>query len=95
MPAYVIVQGDVHDPEQYELYKQAAAGTVVAAGGKDVVRGGATEVLEGDLPASRTVVLEFPTMQTAIDWYGSDEYQAARKLRENAAQLNIYLIDGA
>jgi hypothetical protein len=23
MPAYIVVETDIHDPEQYELYKQA------------------------------------------------------------------------
>jgi uncharacterized protein (DUF1330 family) len=93
MSVYVIVQGDVHDPEQYELYKHAAAGTVVAAGGKYIVRGGDVEVFEGD-PPSRTVVLEFPTKQSAIDWYRSAEYTDARKLRDGAATLRLYLVDG-
>jgi uncharacterized protein (DUF1330 family) len=51
-------------------------------------------VLEGDPPAGRTVVLEFPTMQAAIDWYRSDEYTAIRKLREGAALARMYVVDG-
>ena len=76
MPAYVIYQGEVIDPERYEEYKTKAAENIVAAGGRYLVRGGPVEVLEGDAPAGRTVVLEFPTMQAALDWYRSEEYTA-------------------
>ena len=34
MPAYIIVETDIHDPEQYERYKEAAPGAVAASGGR-------------------------------------------------------------
>ena len=94
MGAFVIVQGDVTDPTQYEHYKAAAAPTVEAAGGRYIVRGGSSEVLEGDPPPSRTVVLEFPDRAAALDWYHGEAYRTARKLRTGAANLNLYVIDG-
>ena len=81
MAAYVVYQGEVLDPERYEEYKTRAAASIIAAGGRYVVRGGDVHVLEGDAPAGRTVVLEFPTTQAAIDWYRGDEYTEVRKLR--------------
>ena len=48
MPAYVIVQTDIHDPEQYECYKQASPRAVAANGGRFLARGGELAVLEGD-----------------------------------------------
>ena len=48
MPAYVIVETDVHDPEQYEQYKAASPGAVAAGGGRFVARGGELAVLEAD-----------------------------------------------
>lgn len=92
--AYVIYQGEVTDPERYEEYKTKAAASIVAAGGRYVVRGGDVEVLEGDAPAGRTVVLEFPTRQAALDWYGSEDYTAIRKIREGAARAQLYVVDG-
>ena len=94
MAAYVIYQGEVTDPERYEEYKVQAAASIIAAGGRYVVRGGEVEVLEGDAPAGRTVVLEFPTRQAAIDWYRSAEYTAIRRIRDGAAQARLYVIDG-
>jgi uncharacterized protein (DUF1330 family) len=94
MTAYVIYQGEVTDPARYEEYKVQAAASIIAAGGRYVVRGGDVEVLEGEAPAGRTVVLEFPTRQAAIDWYRSPEYTAVRKIREGAARARLYVIDG-
>jgi uncharacterized protein (DUF1330 family) len=94
MAAYVIYQGVVTDPEQYERYKALAAPSIAAAGGKYVVRGGDVEVLEGDAPPGRTVILEFATMQAALDWYHSAQYAEARILREGAAQAHMYVVEG-
>jgi len=91
---YVIYLGDVLDPAPYEAYKQQAALSVAAAGGRYVVRGGDAAVLEGEMPAGRTVVLAFPTRQAALDWYHSEEYRAARRLRAGAARATLYLVDG-
>ena len=59
MPAYVIVETDIHDPEQYEQYKAASPAAVAGGGGRFVVRGGELAVLEGDWEPTRLVVLEF------------------------------------
>ena len=94
MPAYVIYQGEVLDPDRYEEYKVKAAASLLAAGGRYVVRGGDIEVLEGDAPAGRTVVVEFPSMAAAVAWYHGPEYTEARKLREGAAIAWMYVVDG-
>jgi uncharacterized protein (DUF1330 family) len=94
LPAYVIYQGEVFDPERYEEYKRLVAPNIAAAGGRYLVRGGQAEPLEGELPGGRTVVVEFPTMQAAVDWYRSEEYSAIRKVREGAARANIYVVEG-
>ena len=94
MTAYVIVQGQVSDPEQYERYKAQAPATITAAGGRYLVRGADVTVLEGDPPPERTVVLQFPNRQAALDWYHGDGYTAARALRKDAARLSIYVVDG-
>jgi uncharacterized protein (DUF1330 family) len=95
MPAYVVYQGEVLDPERYEEYKLQAQASIHAAGGRYVVRGGDVEVLEGEAPAGRTVILEFPSRQAAIDWYTGDAYAAARTMREGVARARMYVIDGA
>ncbi len=94
MKAYVIYLGDILDETRYQIYKENASPNIVAAGGKYLVRGGDTELLEGQLPAARTVILEFPTRQAALAWYQSDEYAEIKKLREGVAEASIYIVDG-
>ena len=94
MPAYVIVETDISDPEQYEQYKAASPGAVAAGGGRFVVRGGELAVLEGDWHPSRLVVLEFEDLEAAKRWYESETYQEAKKLREGAARLNVVAVEG-
>jgi uncharacterized protein (DUF1330 family) len=94
MPAYVIVETDISDPEQYEQYKAASPGAVAAGGGRFVVRGGELAVLEGDWNPSRLVVLEFDDLEAAKRWYESETYQEAKQLREGAARLNMVAVQG-
>ncbi len=94
LPAYVIYQGEVSDPERYEQYKPLVAASVEAAGGRYVARGGATEALESDPPAGRTVLIEFPTMQAATDWYNGVLYTQARAVRKGAATARVFVVDG-
>ena len=94
MPAYVVVETDIHDPEQYELYKQASPAAVAAGGGRFIVRGGEIAVLEGDWQPTRLVLLEFPDLESAKRFYNSPEYQAAKRLREGAAGFNMVAVEG-
>ena len=87
MPAYVIVETDVTDPEQYEQYKAASPAAIAAGGGRFLVRGGELAVLEGDWQPSRIVVLEFDDLAAAKRWYESEAYQEAKKLRAGAASF--------
>jgi uncharacterized protein (DUF1330 family) len=94
MPAYVIVDIDVTDPERYEQYKAATPATLEAAGGRFLVRGGEVTILEGDWQPSRLVVLEFENLAAAERWYESAAYQAAKKLREGGARMRMVAVKG-
>ena len=94
MPAYLIVETDITDPEQYEQYKAASPGAIAAAGGRFLVRGGEMAVLEGEWEPKRLVLVEFPDLETAKAFYESEQYQAAMKLREGAAHLNMVAVQG-
>jgi len=94
MPAYVIVETDVTDPEQYEQYKAASPAAIAAGGGRFLVRGGERAVLGGDWQPSRIVVLEFDDLAAAKRWYESEAYQEAKKLREGAAGFRALAVRG-
>jgi len=94
MPAYVIIETDIHDPEQYERYKAASPAAVAGGGGRFLARGGELAVLEGDWDPARIVVLEFPDLETVKRWYDSPDYQEAKRLREGAASLRMVAVEG-
>lgn len=94
MPAYVIAETDVIEPEQYERYKAASPAAIAAGGGCFLVRGGEFVVLEGDWQPSRLVILEFEDLEAAKRWYESDVYQEAKKLRDGAAHLRVVAVQG-
>ena len=93
MPGYVIAMLDVFDAAAYERYKAAAPPTIAAAGGRYLARGGEVETFEGATPA-RVVVLEFPTLEAAREWYRGEQYTAARALRDAACDARMFVVDG-
>ncbi len=94
MPAFVIVEIEVRDPEAYETYRSLVPASVDAYGGKFIARGGATENLEGDWAPERIVVLEFPSLERARQWWSSPEYRDAKAIRMRAAQTRMIAIEG-
>jgi uncharacterized protein (DUF1330 family) len=94
LSAYVVVQISIQDPGVYEEYKALAPASIAAYGGRYLVRGGASEVLEGSWQPRRLVVLEFPTVARARAWWHSPEYAPAKSVRQRCAQTEMLLIEG-
>lgn len=93
MTAYVLADIDVSDRARYEDYKALAGPSVEQYGGRYAVRGGTVQVLEGDWPTGRFVVLEFPDADIARRWYSSPEYSEARAVRQGAATARLLLVE--
>ena len=81
------------DPEGYKPYMAANQAPFGKFGARFLVRGGAREVPEGKARA-RTVVLEFPSYEAALACYRSPEYQAAKKLRDGKAEVDLVIVEG-
>lgn len=93
MVAYVVVTIDIHDMEKYRKYIELAPASIGAYGGKYLTRGGAVEVLEGEWPQRRFVILEFPSMERARQWHASPEYAPALALRRSCATSLLLLAE--
>lgn len=91
--AYWIGHVTVDDPAAYEAYRAANAAAFAKYGGRFLVRGGAQEAVEGAL-RPRTVVIEFPDMETARACYHSAEYQAALRLRQPCSLADLAIVAG-
>ncbi len=95
MTAYVISEVTIVDAALADAYRALAQDAIARYGGRYVVRGGAVEVVEGEWPAEqRLVVVEFPSMDRAREWYHSPEYAEALKLREQALRRRLLFVEG-
>ena len=94
MSAYVVIEIIVNNPEGYEEYKRLAPTSIAAYGGKNIVRGGRAENLEGNWQPNRIVILEFESVKKARQWLDSEEYQEAKELRHNYATSNTIVVEG-
>jgi uncharacterized protein (DUF1330 family) len=90
---YWIGHVSVHNPEGYKDYVAANAAPIAKYGGKFIVRGGQYEV-RGGKERQRHVVLEFPSYAAAKACYDSPEYQAAAKIRDAHAEVDIVIVEG-
>lgn len=94
MAAYVIVDVKVNDPEMYESYKKLTPATLAAYDGKFIARGGKTETLEGNWQPGRFVMLEFPSVKRAKEWWHSEIYSKAKVIRQKAAETQMIVVEG-
>jgi uncharacterized protein (DUF1330 family) len=95
MVAYILAQIDVSDPEAYKAYTAETPGVVQKFGGRFIVRGGDPEALEGELPAPRVVLIEFPDKATIKRFYASAEYQKILPLRLACSTGRVTILEGA
>jgi uncharacterized protein (DUF1330 family) len=92
--AYILVQSDVTNPDQYAGYAKLTPAIIEQYGGKFLTRGGRSATLEGRQAPARVVVLEFPNYDAAQAFYNGPEYTAARKVRAGAATMQIVVVEG-
>lgn len=93
--AYIIVDMQITDLDQYKQYMAEAPAAVAAAGGEYLVRGGRFETMEGDWQPSRIAMLRFPSFEVAKAFYDGEMYRAARAKRLGATQFfNMVLVEG-
>lgn len=94
MAAYFIVDMDVHDRAGMREYLERVPGTLAKYGGRYIVRGGKFEIVEGNWQPTRVVMLEFPSMKQAKNWYDCEEYKEMKAARQQSARTDIVLVEG-
>lgn len=94
MPSYVIANVTVKDPVRYEDYRRLVTPTLAKFGGRFIARGGRIEVLEGDWHPGRLVILEFPSVDAAREWWNSPEYTEAKLIRQATSEGTLLILEG-
>jgi uncharacterized protein (DUF1330 family) len=92
VPAYVIGEADIINPEGMKAYGPMIVAAVKKYGGKYLARGARPQVLEGG-PAHNILIIEFETADAARAWYASPEYQAAKAVRQGNSNLRLILVE--
>jgi uncharacterized protein (DUF1330 family) len=94
MAAYLIVDIDIRDPAGLEEYRNRVPATLTKYGGRFIVRGGKFQKLEGTWDPKRLVLIEFPSIEQAKQWYDSEEYRPLKAMRLKASNGNLILVEG-
>ena len=94
MPSYIIGHASVHDLDLYKKYLSGVMHTFKPFNGRILVAAEEFDVLEGEWPKGRNIVIEFPSRDDAIAWYKSDEYQKIAQYRIQGTKSNMIILDG-
>jgi uncharacterized protein (DUF1330 family) len=92
MAAYVISDVEFLEPSQVEHYRTLAQAAIATY--RYLTRGGAVEPVEGDWKPERIIMVEFPTMERAREWYRSPEYARALEVRRTALRRDLIFVEG-
>lgn len=95
MAGYIIVELEVTDPEKFAKYRELVPAIIEQYGGTYIVRGGDTEVLEGDWNPKRIVVLKFESVKRAKEFMDSEKYAPVKQMRFESANSNALVVEGA
>ena len=94
MAAYVLAEIEITNPEGYKEYTTLVPPTITKYGGRFLTRGGTVEILEGEWPQRRRVLIEFPTLEAAHGWWNSPDYQKPKALRRANSNGRLLLLEG-
>ena len=91
---YIIFIETITDQAGYEKYVGKAVPSIMKHHGTVLVAQDESEVIEGEWPAPKTVVLEFDSVEAAREWYQSPEYQAVIGDRHLSADATAAIVGG-
>ena len=92
-PAYTIGEIEVTDPATYQKYLEGTSSRVPAAGGRFIVRGGRTFVVNG-APPKRIVVIQWESLEKAQAFFESDAYTQLIPIRDKSSNVRAFVIEG-
>ena len=96
MPAYAVVTFSISDRAWVRDYVKATGSIVRRHGGRYLVRTNQYNQLEGTSRPEHIVVIEFPSVQEANEFYDDAEYRPFRdsRIAGTSADSNFYIVPG-
>ena len=95
MPAYLIAFVEIHDQARFtKEYLEPIGATFAPYGARVLAASDEAKTLEGSVPPGRTVIIEFPDLESARKWYASDAYAPLISVRESLATTSLVMLPG-
>ncbi|HET9041885.1 MAG TPA: DUF1330 domain-containing protein [Burkholderiales bacterium] len=94
MPAYVIFDVEIRDPDRYQDFMKKVKPALDEAGARYLARGGAHKVYEGDWSPRRIVLLEFPSVAAWESFYYGPVYQGVKAIRDECSSARLVSVEG-
>ncbi len=95
MAAYLVADVvKVSNPDLYERYKALVPPTLRTHGAEYMARSGRVTTLKGTWKPDRLVIVQFESVEHAVEWWGCEQYRDAREMRQQAAATNMIVIEG-
>ena len=90
---YVVANIRVTNQEKFQQFSGMAGPAIKKYGGKVLARGPDADRLEGDV-SGVVMMIEFESKEAANTFYFSEEYQAAKAIREQCSETDFMIIEG-
>jgi uncharacterized protein (DUF1330 family) len=90
---WVSAYKEISDPEKLAAYAELAGPAIIKAGGKFLIRGIPAEAFEHGIK-ERTVVVEFETIEAALNAHKSADYLKALEALDDGAIRDFRIIGG-
>jgi uncharacterized protein (DUF1330 family) len=94
MTVYIVAAFTIHDRSQYDKYESGFSEVFAKFDGKMLSVDEEPMVLSGDWQATRSVIIEFPSKESALSWMSSDDYQAIAVHRNAGSTVTSLLVKG-
>ena len=94
MTVYARAFVEINDREHYAKYEAGFMEALVPFGAEILAVDEDPNVLEGEAPKGRIVLIRFPSAEKLDTWYNSDAYQAILPFRKAASNGHVISVKG-
>jgi uncharacterized protein (DUF1330 family) len=92
--AYVVSETWVRNEQVLDAYKRLATPSLLKFGGELLAMGGQLDPLCGENSPNRFTIVRFDNRELARQWWESEEYREARKLRAEIGPSQVVIVEG-
>jgi len=92
-PGYIVAEQDVLNRDALQKFGACVGPTLAPFKAKVLVRGGKTNVVQGD-PPKRIVIFQFESVAAAQNWVNSAAHKACEPLQKEAMHERVYIVEG-